>query len=167
MTLGTHAVVGASLATLLPSHPVLAFTAGFLSHFVLDSIPHWDYKLLSISKDENNKMNTDMVLGSNFIIDIFRIGFDIYLGLSVAFLVVGNLFYPPFVLLAGAIGAMLPDTLQFVYFKFKREPLRSLQKFHMFMHAETRIHNPVKGIFFQIITVIVAVLLVSVVKTFL
>lgn len=167
MTLGTHAVVGASLASLVPEHPLLAFLVGFISHFILDSIPHWDYKLLSISKDENNKLNTDMVMGRNFLIDLSRIGFDVVAGLVAIFFLVGDLFHSPFVLILGAIGAMLPDALQFVYFKYKKEPLRSLQRFHMFIHAETRILNPVKGVFFQVVTVAVVVFLVAITKSLL
>ena len=105
-----------------------------------------------------------MVMGRNFIIDLFRISFDVAVGLFVAFLIVGNLFHPPFVFIFGAIGAMLPDALQFVYFKYKKEPLKSLQRFHLFIHAQTRIIDPIKGIAFQIITVVVMVLLVSVGK---
>jgi hypothetical protein len=49
MILSTHAIVGAALASLMPSHPIAAFAAGFASHFVIDSTPHWDYPLKSIS----------------------------------------------------------------------------------------------------------------------
>ena len=38
MTLTTHAVVGAAVATLLPSHPLLGISAAFLSHFFVDAI---------------------------------------------------------------------------------------------------------------------------------
>src|ERR1700738_4714821 len=40
MILSTHAIVGGALANLLPSHPVVAITAGFASHFAIDAIPH-------------------------------------------------------------------------------------------------------------------------------
>ena len=53
MTLTTHAIFGAGLASLMPEHPVAAFIAGFASHFVLDAIPHWDYAILSESVDPN------------------------------------------------------------------------------------------------------------------
>src|SRR5215472_8085081 len=47
MILSTHAVVGAAIASFLPSHPMAAFAPGFASHFVLDAIPHWDYPIRS------------------------------------------------------------------------------------------------------------------------
>src|SRR6266700_2786307 len=49
MILSTHAIVGAALASFLPSHPAAAFVAGFASHFALDAIPHVDYPIKSRS----------------------------------------------------------------------------------------------------------------------
>lgn len=49
MILSTHAIVGAAIATLFPDHPALAFISGVASHFAIDAIPHWDYRLRSIS----------------------------------------------------------------------------------------------------------------------
>lgn len=36
-----HVLVGASVGSFLPN-PIAATGAGFLSHFILDYIPHWD-----------------------------------------------------------------------------------------------------------------------------
>src|SRR5258708_36388904 len=47
MILMTHAIVGASIASFMPSHPVAAAALGFASHFALDAIPHWDYPIRS------------------------------------------------------------------------------------------------------------------------
>jgi hypothetical protein len=38
MILTTHAIVGAALASFMPSHPAAAFVVGFASHFALDAI---------------------------------------------------------------------------------------------------------------------------------
>lgn len=165
MTLATHALVGASLATLVPGHEIVAFSLGFASHFILDSIPHWDYKLLSISEDVNNRLNTDMRINHFFIFDIISIGFDIALGLFLSIfmyiVILKHSFDIPFTLLVGAGAAILPDFLQFVYFKIRSEPLKSLQRFHMWIHADTNLNDkPLKGIFYQMCvatTVVVAV----------
>jgi hypothetical protein len=45
MILSTHAIVGGAIASLFPSHPLLVVAAGFVSHFAIDAIPHWDYPL--------------------------------------------------------------------------------------------------------------------------
>jgi hypothetical protein len=44
MILSTHAVVGGAIASLMPSHPVLAFVVGVASHYAIDAIPHVDYQ---------------------------------------------------------------------------------------------------------------------------
>ena len=44
MTAANHAVTG-SLVAVAIGNPVLALSAALASHFVLDSLPHWDYKL--------------------------------------------------------------------------------------------------------------------------
>jgi len=50
MILSTHAVVGGAIASFIPLHPLLVAVAGFASHFAIDAIPHWDYRLRSQSE---------------------------------------------------------------------------------------------------------------------
>ena len=59
MILSTHAVVGAALASFVPSHPLAALVIGFASHFALDAIPHWDYPIKS--RSVNPKIAAPMV----------------------------------------------------------------------------------------------------------
>jgi hypothetical protein len=47
------------------------------------------------------------------------------------------------VILLGAFAAMLPDPLQFLYGRFPREPLRSLQRFHVWIHSNRRLDDRV------------------------
>lgn len=139
MILTNHAIAGAALATLTPNQPLVGFTAGFLSHFVLDAIPHWDYSLDSIKEDNNNPMNNDIVINYDFVKDILKIGLDGIIGVLFACLILG--FYMKhsiFIVLCGAIGAMTPDALQFAYMKCRREPLVSLQRFHLWIHADKK-----------------------------
>lgn len=162
MTLTAHAIVGASIASIMPSHPVLGFVAGFTSHFLLDAIPHWDYHLSSAKKDEKNHMNDDLIINKNFILDLFKIGFDGILGVFIVLFLFGvsnnHLVWTP---IWGMIGALTPDFLQLVYFKFWRhEPVKSLHKFHVIkVHAkEGFTSQPVLGIFLQIAVVVVFVM---------
>jgi hypothetical protein len=109
MILSTHAVVGGALASLFPSHPVAAFAVGFASHFVIDAIPHWDYPLRSISvaRGARNQVRLTPALAR----DVALIGFDAIAGLALA---IGIFATPSTIVavLAGAVGAMLPDPLQ-------------------------------------------------------
>jgi hypothetical protein len=171
MTLTTHAIVGAAIASVMPQNPVLGFAVGFSSHFLLDSIPHWDYKLLSSKEDPENHLNDDLVLNKYFIFDLFKIGADALLGTVVVFFL---FIYPNFnfhsvfyslltsTVFWSLVGALLPDALQFCYFKWRHEPLLSLQKFHELIHGY-KIPNRryVLGTSLQIIFIIAIVAIVK------
>lgn len=144
MVLGTHTVIGGTLGAISRAHPIIAFLIGFVSHFFLDAIPHWDYKLLSSTKRKtNNPLDGDMVFGKEFVRDIFYIGIDFGIGIIVtAFLFLNGYLGDNEILnsiIWGAMGGVAPDFLQFAYMKIRKEPLTSLQKFHIYIHAERRL----------------------------
>lgn len=145
MVLATHGVIGASIGLMMRTHPVLSFLFGFLSHFLLDSIAHWDYfhLLNSFKKKSADKKSVIVVFSKKTITDVLIILFDCILGFVVAFY-----FYQQYFdnftfsgvlssgIFWGAFGGVMPDFLQFVYFIYKREPLISLKKFHEFCHSK-------------------------------
>lgn len=150
MVLATHIVVGSAVASLMPNHPFVGFTMAFVSHFLLDAIPHWDYKLKSGVSSDKNPLDADIAINRHFIRDLFCIGADILIGIVIAIFVLGGtqkLSAPTIV--AGALGGLLPDVLQFVYMKIRREPLISLQKFHLWIHSKKRINDPLAGVIWQ------------------
>lgn len=160
MTLGTHAVAGAFVGALASQSLPAAAVAAFASHFFLDSIPHWDYAILSLQKDAGNELNNDM--GANrylFMLDLMRTGADAGLGLLITLAVFSQASTTVLVgALVGAVFGALPDALQFVYWKFRHEPLISLQRFHLYMHAKTDLNNePVVGILSQLVVVLLCV----------
>lgn len=170
MTLATHAVVGGAVASLFPSHPIIAFFAGFFSHFVLDAIPHWDYKILSAYANPDVAMSVNKAEfgGSGkikadkyFISDLLRIGTDASLGIFITLLV----WHPTTIiqleiLALGVFGAILPDFLQFVYTRFPYQPMIFIQNFQNFMQAKYKLNDkPILGIFLQAVVMITAVLL--------
>src|SRR3989338_10218169 len=112
MTLTTHAIVGAALASFIPEHPVLGFCVGLTSHYVIDAIPHWDYRIYSDSV--HPEKGGAMRFNKELVRDMIDIGFDIACGVMLA------LFFfapavPLAVILAGAIGGILPHPPPFVY----------------------------------------------------
>jgi hypothetical protein len=74
MILTTHAVVGAALATFVPSHPVTAFAVGFASHFILDAVPNVDYPIRS--RSVNPKIGAPMAFDKSLLQDVVTIGSD-------------------------------------------------------------------------------------------
>lgn len=163
MTLTAHSIVGASIASIMPSNPVLGFVAGFASHFLLDAIPHWDYSLVSSKRDGDNPMNDEIFTDKGSVFDLFKISFDGLLGVSISLLLFGvsnyNLVWTP---IWGMIGALTPDFLQLVYFKFWRgEPMKSLHEFHVIkIHAKEKfVNHPVLGISLQIAIIFLVVVI--------
>lgn len=137
MILSTHAVVGAAIASLFPSHPVLAVAAAFASHFAIDAIPHWDYPLQSITIG-NGADNRRLKIDAALVRDLGLIGFDAFAGLALAIL----LFATPataWITVLGAVAGMLPDPLQFAHSICPREPLKSLQHFHSWIHSKRKL----------------------------
>ena len=84
MILSTHAIVGAAIASFLPSHPTTAFVLGFASHFVLDAIPHWDYPIRSAAVDP--KFGAPVTFDRALLRDVIVIGSDGLLGILGALL---------------------------------------------------------------------------------
>jgi hypothetical protein len=137
MILSTHAVVGGAIASLLPSHPVFAVFAAFASHFVIDAIPHWDYSLgsIAIGKGADNR---GLRLSRGVLIDLTKIVFDACAGLVLALWLFAT---PASIWVVGlaACAAMLPDPLQFVHSLSPREPLKTLQRFHSWIHSKRKL----------------------------
>jgi hypothetical protein len=167
MILVTHAVVGAGLSAVSRANPLFGFGIGFVSHFLLDAIPHWDYHLESSTKNnEADPLDGDFVIGRAFYRDLVKIAIDFSAGILISYLFFAHgasfLHFLESGILWGALGAMTPDFLQFVYTKTRKEPLISLQKFHMFIHAKLRLNDrPVLGPALQVGIVLLAGLLFS------
>ena len=140
MILSTHAVVGAAIATLMPDHPGLAFLGGMASHFLIDAIPHWDYPLRSISVARGQ--SRALTLNWSLFRDLGLIGLDAIVGLTVALWLYATPTAAAAVLL-GALGAILPDPLQLAHKLWPREPLRTLQRFHVWIHSKRKLRWPI------------------------
>lgn len=142
MTLTTHAMAGGAIAVLLPNHPYLAAGLAFSSHFILDAFPHWDYPLLSYRENTHNKMESNFhAQGNGFVMDLFKTGLDALLGLTIVWLWLASGSANRWPIIAAALAGILPDPLQFLYDKIRREPLVSLQKFHIWIHTNHRMKN--------------------------
>lgn len=140
MTLTTHAIVGAAVASLVPAYPVAGFVLAFGSHFALDSIPHWaegPALLRSLVKEQNNPMTRRVTGGWNLVHDLLVVGGDSLLGFAGAVLILFYLFHAPlYIVLLGAFAGQLPDGLQFVYFTLQPGFMRGLERFHIRIQTE-------------------------------
>lgn len=160
MILASHAIIGGALGRFFPNDPVAAFVVGFASHFAADAIPHWQYSLKSFIKDPNDKLKDDMRMSPAFIGDLLRIVLDCLSGFAVLFIAYyyfGNMSAGAWSsVFWGAVGGVLPDALQFLYFKTRWRGLRELQRFHMWIHGSSTLDDrPAIGIPFQAAIVII------------
>ncbi len=102
MTATVHALVGASIASKL-TDPTISLPIIFVSHFLLDKIPHWDPLTNKASK------SFDRI--------IIEIVIDYLVGYTLVILFYGILFPSPTLpyLLLAAFISQLPDTLEGPY----------------------------------------------------
>ncbi len=138
VTLTTHAIVGAAITSVFPTQIPFALAAAFASHFLIDAIPHYDYPIRSQSV--NPLVGAPMKYDKNFWLDAVTIGGDAVLGVAASLL----FFASPqnfWLIFFGACAGILPDFLQFIYGRFPKEPLVSLQRFHMWIHTEHKLKN--------------------------
>lgn len=105
-------------------------------------------------------MATDMALGRDFVKDLVKIGCDCSAGFAASALLFGARDGGQELALAlsGALGGVLPDALQFAYFKIRRQPLIALQRFHMSVANDLE-GRPVFGRLTQLMAIIAAVAL--------
>ncbi len=156
MILATHGVIGALLGQVVSTNPGAAFGLGFLSHFVLDALPHWDYQLASEVKNETDPLYKEFRGGAVFYRDLVKITADALIGLVLVLVAIGFLQFDPVLALAGFVGALVPDFLQFAYAKLRWRLLRWLQHFHQTVHTNWRLkERPVIGAGLQIILVVI------------
>lgn len=114
MTATAHALVSAAIASSIPN-PSLAISLAFVSHFMMDAIPHWDF-------GTNWRARAKAKTGAVAILDTI-------LGFTLAyFLFAGKV--DTLVLFLAMIAGNLPDWMEAPYYIFfakqsKREPTRS------------------------------------------
>ena len=157
MVLSTHAVIGAAVITLVPTHPIIGGLLAFGSHFAFDAVPHWDYKLRqNYSAIHKTEATHEFKLG--FIVDLLKTAFDALLGLTLAILFFFS-FAPIWVIAVGAIMAILPDLLHLIDSRIYIYPIRVIQKFHHWIHTTHKISSFPLGPFLQIIMVFLIVIL--------
>jgi hypothetical protein len=140
MTLTTHAIVGAAMASLVPNDPVLGFALGFASHFAIDCIPHWaegPALLRSVVKHDQSALKSHVNGGKDLVHDVLVVSADALLGIAGAVLLLFYFFHVPlYIVLLGAVAGQTPDGLQFIYFKTHARFMDKLQLFHESLQEE-------------------------------
>jgi len=128
MLITAHSLLGALIGKEV-GYPPLAFLLGFISHFILDSIPHCDGPDDAAGRDENDP-NTKAQYALAFLALLLSSAIAIYL-FNTGMITTGMIW--------GVAGALLPDLIDNVpMWKRKIRKLIVFKDFHTF-HA--RIQN--------------------------
>jgi hypothetical protein len=145
----THALIAGTIA-IHTKDPAAAITLSFLSHFLLDAVPHWDL-------GSNWRKRRKLYTGVAAIIDVI-------VGFGLGYLMFGTSVPLP-LLFAAITASMLPDWMEAPWYIFfanhqKKEPAKQagfFEKLTFWIYKiENQFHNKT-GFLFGIITQIVAV----------
>jgi len=137
----SHAIIGASLAKLIPN-PYVGLPLSFLSHFIGDLFPHWDLN----TRGKWGKLNKFKLITIALT--------DAGIGFSIGFLLFSS--HVPFWYLAGMMfTAQLPDWFEAPYhvFNWKFSPFSLMKKLQSRLHW--KLNYP-----WGLITQIIAILLI-------
>ena len=123
MFLFIHVLLG-TLVGISFSSAAIVFLLGFLSHFLLDVIPHWDNNFDIASFKKYFHVRIDKLL-------VFIVLADWLFSIFLIFLLYD--YFSTGLVIIGAFGAILPDALKIGYFT----PLRNKRWFrkHLLFHA--------------------------------
>lgn len=150
MTATAHALVAGAIAFKFPENPALAMTLALASHYIMDSIPHWDF-------GTNWRFRTKKMTGALAITDTL-------LGFTVAyFLYGGKVAFLP--LTSIIIFSLIPDWIETPWYIFfasqkKHEPAAKASKWERLVFTLYKLQNGFHtkaqfpfGLFTQIATV--------------
>ena len=124
MTLTTHAAIGAALGAVI-GNPLIGFTLGLISHFLVDMIPHGDNNIADTYRVKKNKR-----LGVAYITVDAAIAIIMLMSLvSGRPHTTSNIAFS-----AAVIGSILPDLLVGIGEIYKHRVLKSFFNIHFFFH---------------------------------
>ena len=142
MTLTTHILVAGAAATALGAapNPTAAFFISWMSHYLIDLIPHWSYRMPSVEKTDSAGRQVFAGDKKQIAKDILKTVADLILGTIVLL----SLTKPEFTfdsiifLTAVVAGSILPDALQGVDLIYKDFPFAQLKKFGELLHFDKK-----------------------------
>jgi len=131
MWLTPHTLVGIAIASKIPN-PLIAIPLAFLSHFLLDFIPHWTTTIATRGRD----------------FYIFLLDFGLGLLFGVAFALRAGTFSPEFwLIICCAAAANLPDAVRFPHYfmGYNSKILDFWEKLHTWVDQDVRHNTPFFG----------------------
>ncbi len=139
-----HVLLGAAIATKI-GNPFLAVPLSFLSHFILDKVPHWNPHIRRETKKygKPTKRSTSIIAVDATI--------ALIAGLAIAYNTLPNISLAVTILTCCFLSA-LPDIIEIPYFYFKKRDgfLKKLMSSQRSWQTDA---EPVFGILTQVVTI--------------
>jgi hypothetical protein len=137
MTGLNHALTGALVAANI-NRPVIALPVALLSHFVIDAVPHWNYDL------KPHIARRQLVMFA-----------DLALSLALLLVLAATVDANPYLVIAGGLLGILPDTMWLRYFITGRpsihgSPKRLINRIRQF-HFWIQWSETSKGFFMELL----------------
>lgn len=142
-----HVAVGAAIASKIPN-PLIAIPLAFASHFVLETVPHWNPHLVTETKKYGAPTKKSVTI---IIIDVtLALG----VGLFFASKVLPDVRHAA-TIVAASFFSVLPDLIESPYFflKMRNKFLSNWLAFQKSLQVDT---TPVWGLATQILTILAA-----------
>lgn len=147
----THIITGA-VCGIMSGNPILAFVTGFVSHIILDLVPHHDQ--CDYLEEKKYSLYIQLIAVTDFLIGCFLLWFFLR-----------SRTYPIVILaVSGAFGGTLLDLLDYVIFGFlfrchrKTKIAQSVHRFHVLCHTYTPLNRWLIGLLTQIGSIVSSVL---------
>ncbi len=154
MILASHIIVSGLLGTTTQNY-FLAAVFGFVSHYILDAIPHWDY--FSDEFKLRAKTEKSFIKNKKFWQELINVALDILIGLGLLFIFLKYYKNPQIIpAIIGVAFGVLPDPLGLLYWITKWKFIKWNFDFQEFVHYS--IHSKIDqkfwpGIAIQIATI--------------
>ena len=144
-----HVAIGAVIATKIPN-PFIAIPLAFLSHFVLEKVPHWNPHIVTETKKYG------MPTKRSITIIAVDVTFALVTGSLIAWQVMPNAKHA-LTILAASFASVLPDLIESPYFflKMRTKFLNDWLSFQKSLQVDT---TPFWGLLNQALTIAAAIL---------
>ena len=153
MFLTIHSAVGLAIGSRVSS-PFIAFILGYLSHWLIDVIPHGDETLINKEKHTASKLK--------LIFFYFAIFDTIGIIILVYFLSSQKIISLTTPVIFGLLGAVTPDYLWGLYKIFNLKFLKPLHQIHAWFHGLIKHKIPFKyGLVIQLTIFIILILIIK------
>lgn len=143
-----HVVLGAAIATKIPN-PFIAIPLAFVSHFVLDKVPHWNPHLYTETQKSGHPSKVSTAIAIS----------DIGLSLIMGFWFAGR-YLPDYqksaIVLACCLASVAPDVVKYPYYYFKMrfKTLVAWVKFERSLQVDTSFYP---GMLTQLLTILASI----------